>query len=304
MGLFLQQQLLIAGYALSKFCGHLVGFIKRGDDNRVHIGYGCRHGFSLRAKQIHIAVEQGLIILRSNGANMHLASAVTLGLILFYNLCPEQTGSTELGYFHEIVLRDTHVELDTLGSLGGIDASLGQQVQILSTPGKGIAQFLIDIGTSIVERHAVHIDALIARQLCQGLNERLSAFKNGRNILSLAQDLADGIEIDATLQISQRIVLLLEIVHQNLSQFHTMALASLEVQLHILGQDAFQQCSHEFLADVLSRNLESQRVDAFVQNVEGLGIGNLGIIHLNVLTHEPEIVVFLVSTHEGELSWQ
>ena len=83
-----------------------------------------------------------------------------------------------------------------------------------------------------------------------------------------------------------------------------MTLAGLEVQLHILRQNAVEQRSHELLADTAAGNLEAQRVDALVQHVERLGVGSLGVLSVNVLTHEPQVVVFLVATHERELARQ
>ena len=171
---------------------------------------------------------------------MHLASAVALGFVLLHNLSPEHTGGTELGDFHEVVLAHAHIELDALGSLSGIHASLGQDVQIFGTPCECITKFLIDVSTSIVQRYSVDIDALVAWQFNQRFNERLGAFEHGRHILALAEHLADGVEVDAALQLCQWVVLSLEVLHQDLCQFHAMTLASLEVQLHILRQDAVE----------------------------------------------------------------
>ena len=83
-----------------------------------------------------------------------------------------------------------------------------------------------------------------------------------------------------------------------------MTLTSFEVQLHILGQDTLQQSCYQLLAEVATRNLETKRVDTLVEHVERLGVGSLGILHLDVLTYEPEVVVFLVATNKRELARQ
>ena len=83
-----------------------------------------------------------------------------------------------------------------------------------------------------------------------------------------------------------------------------MPLAGLEVQLHILWQDAFEQRGNCLLADVATGNLEAQGVDALVQDVECLGVGSLGVLCIDVLTHEPQVVVSLVTTYKRELTRQ
>ena len=83
-----------------------------------------------------------------------------------------------------------------------------------------------------------------------------------------------------------------------------MPLAGLEVQLHILRQDAVEQRGNSLLADVATGNLEAQGVDALVQDVECLGVGSLGVLCIDVLTHEPQVVVSLVTTYKRELTRQ
>ena len=236
---------------------------------------------------------------------MHLAGTVTLRLILLHYLCPQQTGSTELGNLHEVVVANAHIELDALGSLCHLDTSLGKNVQVFSTPSEGITQLLIDIGTSIVQSHAVHVNALVARQLGKNLNE-LGSYLGTKcgGVLALGEHFANGVEVNASLQLCQRTGVLLEVSHQHLGQFHAVTLTRREVQLHILRHDTVEQGSNKLLADAVAGDLEAQRINALVQDVKSLGIGSLGICGINVLTHEPKVVVFLVAANERELSWQ
>ena len=83
-----------------------------------------------------------------------------------------------------------------------------------------------------------------------------------------------------------------------------MTLTGLEVQFHVLRQNAIKQGSDELLVDVLARNLETERVNTLVQNVECLGICSLGIFYVNLLTYKPKIVVLLVTTNEWEFTGQ
>ena len=83
-----------------------------------------------------------------------------------------------------------------------------------------------------------------------------------------------------------------------------MALACGEVYIDALKADALKECVDELGADVAALDFESQRVDTLVEDVERFGIGSLGIIGNDVLTHAPYIVVFLVTTHKRELTRQ
>ena len=76
-----------------------------------------------------------------------------------------------------------------------------------------------------------------------------------------------------------------------------------EVHLHHITEDLVEQCLDGLLADHLARDMESQRVDTLVEDIERLGIGSLRIFaHHNVLTNVPRVRVLLVTTHERELT--
>ena len=150
MSLFLQQQLLVAGNTLCEVCWRLVWLVEWSHHDRIYVGDGSRHSLGLRTEQVHIRIEEGLVVLGSHSTNMHLASAVAFGLILLHNLCPQHTGSTELGNLHEVVVAHAHVELDAFGSLCGFHTSFSENVHVFSTPSQCITQLLIDVSTSIV----------------------------------------------------------------------------------------------------------------------------------------------------------
>ena len=104
MTLLLEQELLVACDTLREIRRLLVGSVEWAHHDRVNTGEGGTHGLCLRAEQVDIAVEHSHIIERGGGIHAHLACTIALGLILLNNLCPEQTGSTELGNLHEVVL--------------------------------------------------------------------------------------------------------------------------------------------------------------------------------------------------------
>ena len=97
------------------------------------------HRLRLRTQQVDVAVKHGLVVRRCRGVDNHFARAVALGLILLHNLCPQHAAGTELGNLHEVVLRNTHVELDALGSGIHIDTGIHQLLQVFVTPGQRIA---------------------------------------------------------------------------------------------------------------------------------------------------------------------
>lgn len=84
------------------------------------------HRLGLRAEQVDVRIKQGLVIRSRRGIDNHLACTVALRLILLHNLSPQQAGGTELSNLHEVVLGDTHIELDALGSGINIDAGIYQ----------------------------------------------------------------------------------------------------------------------------------------------------------------------------------
>ena len=54
-----------------------------------------------------------------------------------------------------------------------------------------------------------------------------------------------------------------------------------------LGADALEQSCHRRGTDVLARDVEAQRIDSAIEDVESLGIGFSGVFDADVLTHEP-----------------
>ena len=303
VSLLLQQQLLVAGKAFAEVVGSLVGLVERSDHDAIDIADGSRHGFGLRAEQVDITVEERLVVFACDGADVHLAGAVALGLVLLHNLSPKQTSCTELGDFHEVVFAHTHVELDALRCLSGIDTSLGQLLQVFVTPGQCVAEFLIDVGTAVVERYAVDVDAAELRQFLQCLDEGLSLGQHSRRVLTLEENLLHRVEVDAALQFLQVVALLLEIGNQNLSQFDTVALARLEVQFDAFGNNAFEQRLDRLFADHACGKAEAERIDALVEDVQRLGIGSLRIVaHDDVLAHVPQVVVGFVTTDERKFA--
>ena len=107
---FLEEELLVAGYALAEGVGGAVGGIEGSGDDGVHAGHACRERLGLAAQEIDVSVVDGLVEARGEGAYVHLGAGEVGGFVLLDNLCPQQAGGTEFGDFHEEVARYTHIE--------------------------------------------------------------------------------------------------------------------------------------------------------------------------------------------------
>ncbi len=152
MAFLLEQDLLVACDALAEVVARLVGSVERGDDDGVDASQCGTHGLGLRAEQVHVTVINRLVEARGLGVDLHLASASALGLVLVDDLCPQLTTCAELGDFHKVDVRHTHVELDAVCYLVGGKSSIGHLGHPLIAPSQCVAQFLIDVSASVVEQ--------------------------------------------------------------------------------------------------------------------------------------------------------
>ena len=115
-------------------------------------------------------------------------------------------------------------------------------------------------------------------------------------------DLLHWIPIERTGNLILVASLLLEISLENLSKLKCVPLACAEVQLNDFTLNSFKKSLNELCADILSRNVETQRINTPVQYVKGLGVSFFGIGSIDFLSYIPFIVVFLVSTYKWELT--
>ena len=177
---------------------------------------------------------------------------------MLHNLSPQQTSGTELGDFHKIVLRDTHVELHLTSSKIHIHASINQLLQVLVTPSKGITQFLHDVGTCVVQSLRMNCHDMNLRIVFQQLHDFRAFSQHFRDILSLGEDVLDGVKAHSERQFLFVEALFGEIGIHEFCQFQGMTGTSAEVQIDDFAIDVFQQsfqclCSHQAF-----RNTEAQ----------------------------------------------
>ena len=120
--------------------------------------------------------------------------------------------------------------------------------------------------------------------------------------MTTSHHLANEVVVDRALELSQRIIVLLEVSHQQVSQVHSLLHAASEVQLHILWQDAVQQSLDELFVNLCMTEAEHQRVNATVQHIEGFLVSLCRISYLQVLTYKPSVVFLLVTSQIREFA--
>ena len=126
----------------------------------------------------------------------HLAGTVALGVIFFYNICPQHTCGTELCDFHEIIGTDTEIEADFACGKVARHSRFGQLTEVFVTPCQCISQFLIDIGTCIVQSYRVDGDTLDMGVSGCDFNQFLAFTNQGTYVFALFQHFTYRVEID------------------------------------------------------------------------------------------------------------
>ena len=81
-----------------------------------------------------------------------------------------------------------------------------------------------------------------------------------------------------------------------------MTLTGLEVQLNAFCVNTFQQGCNISCTQFVGGDDEAEAVNALVQDVQGLGVGFVGALTLDVLTDVPLVVGGLVAAQVGELA--
>ena len=121
--------------------------------------------------------------------------------------------------------------------------------------------------------------------------------------MSLNHYLLNRIPVDRTNNLLLIISLLFEICYKNLGKFYGMTLAGVEINLYNITENTIKQLLDEISTYRITRDCKRKGVDTLVQDVKSLCVGSLGIRSVNLLTHIPQIVVFLVTTNEWEFVW-
>ncbi len=223
-----------------------------------------------------------------------------IALVLSDNLRPHHAGGTEFGNFHEEIGADAHIELDSAGYFVGAASGFGKSRHPSRTPAECIAEFLINERTGIAEHHG--INSQTAKPLHGSCNiehfHRLSRSGRGIERRPLAQSFAKRIEVDRTGE-GLLSALLADVCYKSLGHFHDLAHATGDIDFY--SRKGYILKKHGDFGGIA--HLESERVDALVENVESDFVRFLGTVGDNLLTMKP-LVVTTRAAHIGKLTGQ
>ena len=126
-----------------------------------------------------------------------------------------------------------------------------------------------------------------------------------RRVLALHQHALDGVETDATHDLLLVVALLLEIGHQQVSQFEGVTQAGTVAYLHDVQADVLQQRVDILGTHLVMSQFETDTVHTLHQDVQRLFVSCHGVAAYNdVLADIPFVGVFLVAANEREFAGQ
>ena len=152
---------------------------------------------------------------------------------------PEHTCCTEFGNFHEVVGADTKVEFDFLCSQCCGYSCFCQLAQVFITPCQGISQFLINVGTCIVQQKRINGQATEFWIGGKYFNQPSGIVDKLAQILSFLHHFLHWVIVDGALKLGRIISFFTEIISQHFCQLYSMPLASREVQFYTFAADVF-----------------------------------------------------------------
>ena len=178
MGFVAEQDLLVARYTLAEFVRTLVATVERQSLDRVDTGKSGAHCLRHRAEKIDMRVIESLVELACHSMDEHLACAIAGRIVSLHDLGPEHTAGAELGKFHEVIGRNTHIELHAASHLIDSQTGFGHHCEPFGTPCESIAELLGDICACVIEHIAVYGETAQALDLFHCIIESL-AFCSG-----------------------------------------------------------------------------------------------------------------------------
>ena len=225
--------------------------------------------------------------------DVHLG-ALFLAAVGLHDVGPQQTVSSQLGHFHEVILADGEVEAHLGRDLVDGQAFLGEFVEVFGTHGEAEGHLLHDGGAGVGEHVSVDADSVEARHL--GLHHDVAQLHVGA--------LVD--EPHAATQVTrQRVVVQRAFDTRHLRQHlkdWQMILVVVEVDLHRVLVDAVEQRRDgDGVVRLVVLQLEADAVGTAADGVEGDLVGLVHVLDGDVLTDEPCVAFGFVATDVGEL---
>ncbi len=304
VGLFFQQQLLVACHALRQFGRRtLEGVVERVYRKGIHAAQYGRHGLGLGTQHIYVRIVHRLVPFGGLRMDVHHTFAVAAGVVSLHDVCPQIACGAQFGNFHEILGTGGEVETHFRSHFVDVHTGIRQFVQVFHAGSEGESQFLHDGGTGVVEYVSAHFhdfEVLVGSHLFHiGFHhiERLVVAS-----LSFAGEGSHRVDVDTAVYLFGSDAPLFH--HRLKSIQHGSFLASgNEVDFHALQADVLQQSVHVRFGKLsASVQHEAQGVHSPVEYVKRLLVGFGHILHHNVLAYVPVVVVLFVSPNERKFT--
>ena len=227
IGLLLEQELLVAGYAVAEVVCFLVGVVEGQHRDAVGTGHGARHGLRGGAQHVHIRVVDRLVPAAGGGVDEELVGAVALWLVLLHDLAPQHTGGADLGDLHEVGAAHAHAKLYAAGHTVGLAAHVRQAAHQLVGGGKAEAELLHDVGAAVVQQLAVDGEHTELGQLVVGILHQLLGHLEVALLaaveLAVGQRIAEHVEVRRAAELLGIVTGLASILHIELEELQVVA---------------------------------------------------------------------------------
>ena len=230
--------------------------------------------------------------------------AVALGLVLVYNLAPQQAGGADLGHLHEVGAADAHVEDHGTAHVLHLAAEVGEAGHKLVGGGQAEAEFLHDVRTGVVKQATVDGQHAELGQRLVGVFHQFFGHQEvaflAMEELAVFQRMTEGVELARAAEFLGVVALLLGVFDIELQQLQVVLRAH-EVDAHGVDIDAFEQGGH-VVEGLDAFGAEPNRGGAALHSVEGHAVGLHGVGNADVLPHVPHVVVGVFATGVGHLA--
>ena len=304
VGLFLEQQLLVAGDAVAEVVGLFESDVERRGRNRVGAGDGGTHRLGGGAQHIDVGVEDRLVPRRRGRVDVGLQGAVARRFVLLGNLAPQHTCGADFGNFHKVVAADGEVENQVLGHQRGVASAFGQFGHQLVGNGKAEAQLLHDVRAGVVEQRSADGQHAEFGQVLLGIVDELDSLVEVAVLAAPELAVLEGVAIDVEIHRAAYLLGIEAVLaghgDEEAQGVDELGVAAIEVDCHRRQVDVLQQGGH-LLLGLDGLGAESDGCGAALHGVEGVGVSLGGVFLLDILTDVPHVVVAVLATRIGEL---
>ena len=293
VGLFLEDELLVAGDTVGEVGGDLKRRVERHHGEGIHTAEDGRHGTCGGAQHVDIRIVEAHAEFGVGRMDVHLG-VLFLASVGLHDVGPQQTIGTQLGQFHEVVLSDGEVEAHLGCNFVDGQTFLGEFVEVLGTHGEAEGHLLDDGGTGVGKHMAVDADGLEVRNLSfhHDVGQlHIGVFSHIPH--ATAQVTGQGIIVERTLNTWD--------LGHHLQQ-RQMIFVVVKVDLHGFLVDTVQKGGNlDGSVSLVVLQLETDAVGTTAEGVEGNLVGFVDIFHGDVLPDEPFIAFGFVTTDVREL---